>query len=117
VDSAVLLSFGPVPDAGAVTVFRAAHQAETAARLRSLIPSRGRMFLVTGPDLEPSVVPDRGVDVRPAAAGSYCTSVWRTLAQSRDDWAGHGVVAVCDTDPVSGTTHLAVLRTGTAGPR
>jgi hypothetical protein len=50
-----------------------------------------------------------------AAAGSYCTGVWLSLARGWDDWRrSHSAVVLCDTDPVSGLSHLALLRSSAA---
>ncbi|AEW96631.1 MULTISPECIES: hypothetical protein [Streptomycetaceae] len=48
--------------------------------------------------------------------GTYCTGVWLALAREWRDWQRrYAVVVLCDTDPRSGTSHLAVLRSPAAG--
>ena len=43
--------------------------------------------------------------------GSYCTSVWLDLARNWPAWQrDHTAVVLCDTDPRTGDTQLAVLR-------
>ena len=78
---------------------------------------------ISGPDdlvvLGPWV-PDLDLADRPvhrAAAGTYCTSVWLALAQHRTAWQReHPAVLLCDTDPRTGRSHVAVLRAAAAGP-
>ncbi|MFF4412799.1 hypothetical protein ACFYY8_09710 [Streptosporangium sp. NPDC001559] len=119
VDSGVLLAFDGQPGTGVVdTVYLFDRPQELASRLAELVPESGRLLVVLGPGGDPAVVPDSGSDLHRAAAGSYCTSVWLALARHWAVWEGvYPVVALCDTDPVSGTSHLAVLRNPGDGVR
>ncbi|WP_411141997.1 asparagine synthase (glutamine-hydrolyzing) [Streptomyces sp. x-80] len=67
-------------------------------------------LLVLGPWTEPrGLAPN--LPVHRVGPGSYCTSVWRALAEHGASWQrDFATVVLCDTDPRTGTCHLAVLR-------
>jgi hypothetical protein len=47
------------------------------------------------------------------APGSYCTSVWLALAAHWRAWQdAHPAILLCDTDPRTGRSHVAVFETG-----
>ncbi|MDI3408217.1 hypothetical protein [Streptomyces cavernicola] len=123
-----LVDSGELTDTGVLLVLKngAGLQAEavesfddaeaTLARLRELAGSGPDTLLVTGPWVQEQ---DFGsaARVHRVAPGSYCTSVWLDLARHWQQWQrDHRLVVLCDVDPLSGSGHLAVLRsTGTAG--
>ncbi|MFF3750933.1 hypothetical protein ACFYYH_10810 [Streptomyces sp. NPDC002018] len=49
-----------------------------------------------------------GPDVHRAAPGTYCTGVWLELAEHWREWQrDYHRIVLCDTDPLSGLSHLA----------
>jgi hypothetical protein len=49
-------------------------------------------------------------DVHRTEAGSFCTRVWLALARNWNAWSSsRAVIALCDTDLMTGESHLAVL--------
>ena len=68
-------------------------------------------LLVAGPWIAPEHLAATGLPVRQAAAGSYCTSVWLELARHHAGWAGtYRHLVLCDTDPRTGRSQVALLR-------
>ncbi|WP_052441696.1 hypothetical protein [Streptacidiphilus anmyonensis] len=96
---------------GAAVEVAAVPTKELAGELAALVPERGQLLLVLGPGTDPGVAPGERTEVRTAPETSSCTAVWRVLATK---WAASRdrcpVVALCAADPVTATTHLAVLR-------
>lgn len=94
-------------DAGAGPVVEPA----TGGQLADLAGDGGPLLAVLGPTADPAAlgVP-AGADVHRVPAGGYCTSVWLALARHWTTWsATYAVIALCDTDPLHGTGHVAVL--------
>jgi len=125
VDSGVLLAFGTDDGLWAVEDVAAFDaRAELAerlgrlgrlARLARLARDAEGVLLVLGPtvadDPRVSASVSRHAEVHRAEDGGYCVSVWLALARNWDDWSrSRPVVALCESDPVTGTSHLAVLR-------
>ncbi|MDD1063730.1 hypothetical protein NMG29_37165 [Streptomyces cocklensis] len=82
-----------------------------ADRPAALLREHGRLLVVLGPTADPAAlgVP-AGADVHRVPAGGYCTSVWLALARHWTRWsATYPAIALCDTDPLHGTGHVAVL--------
>ncbi|GAA0482623.1 hypothetical protein ABZ951_25210 [Streptomyces sp. NPDC046215] len=72
----------------------------------------GGTLVVTGPWV-PEGTAGTGPHVHRTARGTYCTSVWLALARHWRAWREeYSAVVLCDTDPLTGTSHLAVLRAG-----
>ncbi|RJO78958.1 hypothetical protein D5S18_03735 [Nocardia panacis] len=111
-DSGVLLVFDAgIGSKGVDGVHSLEQPGDLAALLAGLIPGDGSLLLVLGPTAEPGVLPEDVTDVHRVAAGSHCTSVWLALAQNYAQWAAaYSVIALSDTDPLTGVGHLAVLR-------
>jgi hypothetical protein len=89
----------------------------TGGQLAALAQESGPLLAVLGPtaDAEALGVP-AGADVHRVAAGGYCTSVWLALARHWPRWSQtYPAIALCDTDPLHGTGHVAVLH-GTHAP-
>ncbi|MFI9201361.1 hypothetical protein [Streptomyces sp. NPDC053048] len=83
---------------------------ERAAALAAADPDR--TLVVAGPWI-PRGGPHARVPVRHLQPGTYCTSVWLALAREWRSWREeYSTVVLCDTDPLDGGSHLAVLRTG-----
>jgi hypothetical protein len=114
VDSGVLLAFGTDDGLWAVedvAAFEA--RAELAERLGRLARDADGVLLVLGPAVADDLGASAGrhAEVHRAEDGGYCISVWLALAGNWDDWSrSRPVVALCESDPVTGTSHLAVLR-------
>ncbi|CAM5629348.1 hypothetical protein [Streptomyces narbonensis] len=50
------------------------------------------------------------------APGSYCTSLWLALADHWQEWReSHRRIVLCDTDPRTGRSHVAVFARGGEG--
>ncbi|MFJ3498489.1 hypothetical protein ACIPPJ_33545 [Streptomyces sp. NPDC086091] len=109
-DAGVLLLFARGEGFGeVVSVERLADAGGLAARLAELTDGAPRPLVVTGPWTDPEAVP-AGAAVHRVPPGGYCTSVWRALAEEQAAWGeAYDTVVLCDTDPRSGTAHLAVL--------
>ena len=68
-------------------------------------------LLVAGPWAAPERLATTGLPPYRCEPGSYCTSVWLELARRHTDWAGsYRHVALCDTDPRTGSSQVALLR-------
>jgi hypothetical protein len=108
-DSGVLLEFAQ--DAGPWTVraIREIGPAENPAeRLSGLANQATCPLAVLGPWTRD--VGELPFDSHRVAPGSYGTSVWRDLDRCRESWAvRHDTLLLCDTDPRSSTTYVAVL--------
>lgn len=110
VDSGVLLLFGGEGGPTLGEVRAADDEAGLQAELSELVTDPAATLLVLGPWCTTAVLPD-GVPVHRAGPGSYCTSVWLALAEHWQTWQRtYAAVILCDTEPRTGTTHLAVLR-------
>ena len=112
VDSAALLCF----DTGAGLAFtatRAGRPGESLAELLAPVTaalSAGPALIVAGPWTDPDATAAAGLPVHACQPGSYCTSVWLDLARHHATWvAGYDSVVLCDTDPRTGRSQLAVL--------
>jgi hypothetical protein len=69
----------------------------------------GQTLVVAGSRVDADAIPD-GLPVRWCDPATYCTSVWVELAEHRDTWrAEYSAVVLCDSEPRSGRTHLALL--------
>ncbi|MFJ8253054.1 hypothetical protein [Streptomyces sp. NPDC094466] len=118
-DSGALLVLGvdggpQVTDVSAVDTTRAAVE-----RLTELVAADPQgTLLVLGPWFDESGL-DPAARRQRLAAGTYATSVWLALARHWRTWRQeYAAVVLCDTDPRTGSTHLAVLRSDreTPGP-
>ncbi|MEU8515136.1 hypothetical protein AB0C76_26675 [Kitasatospora sp. NPDC048722] len=111
-DSAALLVLRA--DAGPGPRFVGAHCTDHAGRALTARldgPGADGTLLVLGPDVTDDI-PDHPA-VHRTAPGSYCTSLWLELAHHWQDWhRTHRRVVLCDTDPRTGRTHLAVFADG-----
>ncbi|MFD0772493.1 hypothetical protein ACFQZ2_00990 [Streptomonospora algeriensis] len=109
IDSGVLLEFG----AGGGPVLRGieafAPEERPGPRLAELAAEDPEGTLLV---LGPCVDDDGGTTDRVAArTDTYGTGVWLALADNLRTWAEqYRTVVLCDTDPESGRSHLAVLR-------
>ncbi|TDC41581.1 hypothetical protein [Micromonospora sp. KC213] len=123
VDSAVLLYFGT----GTGTGFRFVGTEATGdgVPLGELLASRrpalppGPALLVAGPWPAADQLDAVDLPVHRCEPGSYCTSVWLDLARHHEEWARrYASLVLCDTDPRTGRSQLAVLvNTGTSDRR
>lgn len=86
-------------------------------RIRALLAEDPQgTLVVTGPWFDRSGL-DGTPHHHPVEPGSYCTGVWLPLALNWRAWTkAHSTVVLCDTDPRSGESHLAVLRSAAGGP-
>jgi hypothetical protein len=67
-------------------------------------------LVVAGPWVDPDVLAEPTHQHR-VGSGSYCTSVWLALAEHREAWQrDHTALVLCDTDPRTGESQLALLR-------
>jgi hypothetical protein len=115
VDSGAMLVLGTDggPQVAAVETLPASVSA--ADRLRELAAKEPeRTLVVTGPWFDRD-----GLDALPhhhrAEAGTYATGVWLPLAFNWRTWQReYSTILLCDTDPRSGDSHLAVLRCAAA---
>jgi hypothetical protein len=112
-DSGALLVFGggAGPVLAGVEAFAAA---DTGGRLARLAGETPGTLVVLGPWFA-GERPD-GPDVLRLEKGTYCTSVWLELARSWQTWRSeYARVVLCDTEPSTAVTHLAVLTADSAG--
>ncbi|MEU0051464.1 hypothetical protein ABZ299_02390 [Streptomyces sp. NPDC006184] len=111
VDSGVMLRFGR--DGGPrVTGVEAVPATEpVAARIGAVADKEpDGTLVVAGPWLDVATL-DGVRHHYQAGQGTYCTSVWLALARHWRSWQRkYPTVVLCDTDPRSGDSHLAVLR-------
>lgn len=111
IDSGVLLRFGLDAGPRVTGVESVSADEPVAARIAELVEKEpDTTLVVAGPWLDAAAL----ADVRhryQASGGTYCTSVWLALARHWRSWQrGYTTVVLCDTDPGSGESHLAVLR-------
>lgn len=70
----------------------------------------GSAMVVAGPWVDPDDLASTGVPVHRSRPGSYCTSVWLDLARHHRRWPrSHPVLVLCDTDPRTGHSQVALL--------
>lgn len=70
-------------------------------------------LLVAGPwtDRDTLTALDAGTAIHRVNPGTYATGVWLALARHWQAWRErHRTVVLCDTEPRSGETHIALLR-------
>jgi hypothetical protein len=106
VDSAVALVLGP----GTGPRLTGTASGRSAA---DLIRDRahGDDLVVLGPWVDDTGL--GGFTTHRVAPGSYCTSVWLALAAHWRAWQdAHPAILLCDTDPRTGRSHVAVFETG-----
>ncbi|MER5864070.1 hypothetical protein [Kitasatospora sp. NPDC002040] len=113
IDSAAALVLGAADGDG--LRFVRAHSAGSAVEalnvdtLGSELGADGTL-LVLGPWVTDDL-PDR-TPVHRVAPGSYCTSLWLALAEHWQEWQqAHRRIVLCDTDPRTGRSHVAVFAT------
>ncbi|GGZ46614.1 hypothetical protein GCM10010387_46330 [Streptomyces inusitatus] len=113
VDSGVLLLLGTDESEGPVLGEAETLPAGTspAGRLAALTAADpDGTLVVAGPWVEETGL---GPRTHRTDRGTYCTSVWLALARHWRAWRQeYAAVVLCDTDPLSGASHLAVLRGG-----
>ncbi|ALG10439.1 hypothetical protein [Kibdelosporangium phytohabitans] len=102
-DSGVFLLFGP---AGSLEL----SELRSGTDVVELLGDPGDdTLVVAGPWIDADKL-DR-FTVHQVPAGSYCTSVWLALAEHHQEWADrYQSVVLCDTDPRTGRSEIAVLR-------
>ncbi|MCD9144997.1 hypothetical protein [Streptomyces albireticuli] len=112
VDSGVLLALGTDGGPRVAGVETVAAARGPAGRLRELTAADpAGTLLVTGPWVDRAALGEPASATYHCDPGTYCTGVWLALARHWRAWrADHSTVVLCDTDPRSGDTHLAVLR-------
>ncbi|MCZ0207496.1 hypothetical protein [Streptomyces achromogenes] len=115
VDSGVLLVLGTGGGPRIARVESVAATESAAARLGELTAKDpDGTLLVTGPWLDRDPL-RQDIPAFHCNPGTYCTSVWLALARHWTDWRErYGTVLLCDTDPLSGGTHIAVLHSDRA---
>jgi hypothetical protein len=70
-----------------------------------------RSLLVAGPWPDPGLLCAAALPVHRSDPGTYCTSVWLELARNHQAWARlYHALVLCDSDPRTGWSHVAVLR-------
>lgn len=115
----------PLIDSGALLVlddaaggmrFRRVLSQLTAAEMAECLAELSRRMdgadtlLVTGPWVDPGMTGSLPFERYVAPDGSYCTSVWLALARHQHDWTdAFGGVILCDFDPRSAQSYVAVL--------
>ncbi|MFF6907084.1 hypothetical protein ACFY9Q_14180 [Streptomyces sp. NPDC012389] len=113
-DSAAALVLGACTGTG--LRFVRAHAAGSAAAALGRELGEGEedgTLLVLGPWVTGDV-PAHGA-VHRVAPGSYCTSLWLELADHWQEWQrAYRRIVLCDTDPRSGRTHVALFATTAA---
>ncbi|MEV7023524.1 hypothetical protein [Kitasatospora sp. NPDC093558] len=112
VDSAALLVLDAGTGPGPRFVrARSADSAGQALQAELAGPEAENTLLVLGPWVTDEI-PHHPATHR-AEPGGYCTSVWLELAGHWQDWQhAHHRIVLCDTDPRTGRTHLAVFANG-----
>jgi hypothetical protein len=116
-DSAALLYFGSGDGLRFVST-RAGGVGEPLAELLdtqvAALPP-GPALVVAGPWTEPGAAAATGLAVHACQPGSYATSVWLDLARHHLSWAdSYTSILLCDTDPRTGRSQVAVLHNTTA---
>ncbi|MFJ9637356.1 hypothetical protein [Streptomyces sp. NPDC101178] len=105
-DSAAALVLGSAGGEG--LGFVRAHAAGSAAAALGREPGEDGTLLVLGPWVTEDV-PAHGA-VHRVAPGGYCTSLWLELADHWQEWRrAYRRIVLCDTDPRSGRSHVAVF--------
>lgn len=67
-------------------------------------------LVVLGPQVDRTGLD--GLSPHRIGPGTYCTSVWLALAEHWDTWQDtYRVILLCDTDPLTGRSHLARFET------
>jgi hypothetical protein len=110
VDSGVLLVLdqNSGPELGGVETVST--EASLTRRLAELADDVEGTLLVLGPWFKGNGLPG-GLRIYRVNSGTYCTSVWLALARHWWEWQQeYATVILCDTDPQTGVSHLAVLR-------
>ncbi|MGW1053686.1 hypothetical protein [Streptomyces sp. NPDC002521] len=112
VDSGALLVFGEGAGFRVGEVVAIPAGTPPAGRIAEVLAKEpDSTLLVTGPWADPD---ELGGPVRHhhrTGSGSYCTSVWLDLARNWPSWQReYTAVVLCDTDPRTGDSQLAVLR-------
>ncbi|WP_405854828.1 hypothetical protein OG361_18180 [Streptomyces sp. NBC_00090] len=115
VDSAAALVLGASTGAG--LRFVRAHSAGSAATalggntLGQDLEAEDGTLLVLGPWVTEDV--PEATAVHRVAPGSYCTSLWLELADHWQEWQrAYRRVVLCDTDPRTGRSHVALFAHG-----
>ncbi|MFI6419680.1 hypothetical protein ACIBG6_20085 [Streptomyces sp. NPDC050842] len=116
IDSAAAVVLGASTEGEAGLAFARAYSAASAVAALgedALGPDVGEhgTLLVLGPWVTEDV-PERS-PVHRVAPGSYCTSLWLELADHWQEWRDtYRRVVLCDTDPRSGRSHVALFARG-----
>ncbi|MFD3661979.1 hypothetical protein ACFWVF_15480 [Streptomyces sp. NPDC058659] len=112
IDSAAAVVLGTSPEGeGGLAFVRAYSAASAAAALDRPDLGEDGTLLVLGPWVTEDV-PERTA-VHRVAPGSYCTSLWLELADHWQEWREtYRRVVLCDTDPRSGRSHVALFARG-----
>ncbi|MEY9849370.1 hypothetical protein [Streptacidiphilus sp. MAP5-3] len=112
IDSAAALVLGSAPSPVGPRFVRAT-SAATAAEVLAVdalgqdVEADGTL-LVLGPWVTGAV--PRRTEVHRVEPGSYCTSLWLTLADHWQEWQqAYRRIVLCDTDPRSGRSHAALF--------
>lgn len=110
-------------DSGAILLLGDEHGPHVSA-LRTVFPNesvreairalagedRDRTLVLAGSRVGADALPE-GMAVRRCLPETYCTSVWVDLADKRDAWQrDYAAVILCDTEPRTGRTQLALFR-------
>ncbi|QTZ94643.1 hypothetical protein [Streptomyces auratus] len=116
VDSGVMLLFGQDGGprvTGVETVSATEPVASRIGEVADMEPDG--TLVVAGPWLDTAALADVRHQYQ-VSGGTYCTSVWLALARHWRSWhQEYTTVVLCDTDPRSGDSHLAVLRSDDHG--
>jgi hypothetical protein len=118
-DSSVLLFFGSQGSWEVASLRSCGRGDHLAGQLLAAVPdgADGQTLVVAGPWADPGHVRMAAMPCHEVAPGSYCTSVWRELARHHQDWAAnYARVVLCDTDPRTGASHIAVFSQRAADP-
>ncbi|WP_371482679.1 hypothetical protein [Kitasatospora sp. NBC_00315] len=118
VDSGVLLVLGSEDGPQVTNVETIPSTRSATGRIEELAAKDPEgTLLVTGPWFDPRALPE-GLTRHRVSPGTYCTSVWLALARNWRAWQQrYTTVLLCDTDPRSGESHLAVLRSAPDAPQ
>jgi hypothetical protein len=110
VDSGAVLLLGPGQGMRVAGVRTVMPGESVRDRIVALVGGQpGQTLVVAGSRVDADAIPD-GLPVHRCDPATYCTSVWVELAEHRDTWrAEYSAVVLCDSEPRSGRTHLALL--------
>ena len=112
IDSAAALVLG---SGDGPTVREVASGDSAAELIHDRVPT-GDELVVLGPWVDKSAA--TGPHIYRVPPGSYCTSVWLALAVHWQGWQqAHSAILLCDTDPVTGRSHLAAFDTNPSSRR